>query len=107
MVPPGWLRSSPGAGGGGSAHRLPLRGTQLFGAPDEVDQRGEDGGDFGAQGPATFVTDQPGPGWLVGCLFFHPSFGWKTWGFFGNMRYWKQDRWLVVWLTLVLVVRMG
>jgi hypothetical protein len=44
---------------------------------------------------------------LVGCLFFHPSFGWKTWGFFGNMTYWKQDRWLVVWLTLVLVVRMG
>ena len=106
MVPPGWLRSSPGAGGGGSGRRLPLRGTQLFGAPDEVDQRGEDGGDFGAQGPATFVTDQPGRGWLVGGLFFfHPSFGVE------NMEFlWEYDvleAKQMVWLTLVLVVRMG
>ena len=63
-----------------------FRGTQLFGAPDEVDQRGEDGGDFGAQGPATFVTDQPGPGWLVGCLFFSPILWVENKGFL-----WEYD----------------
>ena len=81
MVPPGRLCSSPGAGNGGSRPRLPLRGAQLFGAPVEVDQRGEDGGDFGAQGLETVITDQPGPGWLADVFFFHASFGWKTWGF--------------------------